>query len=67
MPNCARARAEAVTAVLARMGVERERIRTEGLGESHLAVETGDGVREPRNRRVIIRLIGGRQNASDDR
>jgi OOP family OmpA-OmpF porin len=54
-----RARAEAVAAVLARMGVERERIRPEGLGETHLAVQTGDGVRESRNRRVVIRLIGG--------
>ena len=59
MWNCRSARADAVAAVLARKGVERERIKTEGLGETHLAVQTGDGVREPRNRRVIIRLIGG--------
>ncbi len=56
-----RERADAVAAVLARQGVEKERISTEGLGETHLAVQTGDGVREPRNRRVLIRLIGGRQ------
>ena len=54
-----RARSEAVAAVLARQGVERERIKSEGLGETHLAVQTGNGVREPRNRRVIIRLIDG--------
>ena len=62
-----RARSEAVAAVLARQGVERERIKTEGLGETHLAVQTGDGVREPRNRRVIIRLIDSRENASNER
>ena len=31
---------------------------THGYGETRLAVKTGDGVREPRNRRVVIRLIG---------
>jgi len=53
------ARADAVAAVLERQGVARGRIETEGLGETRLAVQTGDGVREPRNRRVVIRLIGG--------
>jgi outer membrane protein OmpA-like peptidoglycan-associated protein len=52
------ARARAVADVLVRLGVERGRIRTEGMGESGLAVQTGDGVREARNRRVIIRVIG---------
>ena len=52
------ARARAVADVLVRLGVERNRIRTEGMGESGLAVQTGDGVREARNRRVIIRVIG---------
>jgi outer membrane protein OmpA-like peptidoglycan-associated protein len=51
------ARARAVAAVLVREGVARERIRTEGLGESDLAVATGNGVRESRNRRVVIRLM----------
>ena len=51
------ARARAVADVLVREGVERDRIRTEGMGETGLAVQTGDGVREPRNRRVVVRLI----------
>jgi outer membrane protein OmpA-like peptidoglycan-associated protein len=51
------ARSRAVATVLARSGVERDRITTEGLGESQLAVQTGDEVREPRNRRVVVRLI----------
>ena len=49
------ARARAVADVLVREGVPRDRIRTEGMGESGLAVQTGDGVREPRNRRVVVR------------
>jgi OOP family OmpA-OmpF porin len=71
------ARARAVADVLAREGVARRRIETQGLGESDLAVQTGDEVREPRNRRVVVRLIeapqggraeGGREgNARDDR
>ena len=60
------ARARAVAAVLARAGVERARITTEGLGETALAVQTGDEVREPRNRRVVVRLIGeNRAQAAD--
>ena len=51
------ARARAVADVLVREGVARDRIRTEGMGEAGLAVQTGDGVREPRNRRVVVRLI----------
>jgi outer membrane protein OmpA-like peptidoglycan-associated protein len=51
------ARARAVADVLVRQGVARSRIRTEGLGESDLAVQTGNNVREARNRRVIIRLM----------
>jgi outer membrane protein OmpA-like peptidoglycan-associated protein len=47
--------------------VERERIKTEGLGETHLAVQTGEGVREPRNRRVVVRLIEAPGTARDDR
>jgi outer membrane protein OmpA-like peptidoglycan-associated protein len=52
------ARAQAVADVLARQGVERERIRTVGLGEGDLAVQTGDNVREVKNRRVVVRVIG---------
>ncbi|MDB5740044.1 MAG: hypothetical protein JWP16_1084 [Alphaproteobacteria bacterium] len=51
------ARAHAVATVLGRAGVARDRIATEGLGEDGLAVQTGDEVREPRNRRVVVRLI----------
>jgi outer membrane protein OmpA-like peptidoglycan-associated protein len=53
------ARARAVADVLVREGVARKRIRTEGMGEEGLALQTGEGVREPRNRRVVVRLIGG--------
>ena len=62
------ARARAVANVLVRQGVARNRIRTEGLGETDLAVETGNGVREARNRRVVIRLMeNGRTLHSVDR
>ncbi|HMH65608.1 MAG TPA: OmpA family protein, partial [Rhizomicrobium sp.] len=53
------ARARAVAAVLVRQGVSSSRIRSEGMGESQPAVATGDEVREPRNRRVVVRMIGG--------
>lgn len=52
------ARARAVADVLARHGVSRARIETRGFGETHLAVPTGDGVREAKNRRVVIRIVG---------
>jgi OOP family OmpA-OmpF porin len=52
------ARAEHVADVLVRHGVRPARITARGYGETRLAVKTGDGVREPRNRRVVIRLIG---------
>ncbi len=62
------ARARAVADVLVREGVSRARIRTEGLGETGLAVQTGNGVREARNRRVVIRLMeNGRTLNSVDR
>jgi outer membrane protein OmpA-like peptidoglycan-associated protein len=60
------ARARAVADVLAREGVARERIRTEGMGETGLAVQTGDGVREARNRRVVVRLINGNMTRRDE-
>jgi outer membrane protein OmpA-like peptidoglycan-associated protein len=53
------ARARAVAEVLIGEGVGRERIRGEGFGERGLAVQTGEGVREARNRRVVVRLIDG--------
>lgn len=59
------ARARAVAAALARQGVARARIQTEGLGETQLAVDTGDGVREARNRRVVVRLLDGARDQDD--
>jgi outer membrane protein OmpA-like peptidoglycan-associated protein len=47
-------RAQAVMAELIRDGVRREAIAVRGFGETHLLVPTGDGVREPQNRRVEI-------------
>ena len=52
------ARAEKVADVLVRQGIRAARINARGYGEERPAVRTGDGVREPRNRRVVIRLIG---------
>ena len=51
------ARAERVADVLVRQGIKPERILARGYGETRLAVKTGNGVKEPRNRRVVIRLL----------
>ena len=51
------ARARAVADCLVRLGVAPHRLRSQGLGESGLAVQTPDEVREARNRRVVIRFI----------
>lgn len=50
------ARAEAVAEALNEFGVRDRRIDTKGFGEGRLRVQTGDGVDEPRNRRVEIVL-----------
>ena len=50
------ARADAVRAELARLGVTADKITTEARGKTELAVPTADQVREPRNRRVRIVL-----------
>lgn len=52
-------RAEAVANYLAARGVARSRIETRGYGESYdfLRVKTADGVDEPLNRRVEIKII----------
>ena len=52
-------RAQAVADYLAARGVARARIATQGFGESydHLRVKTADGVNEPLNRRVEIKII----------
>ena len=53
-------RADAVTDVLELRGVAADRIEAAALGESLPAVQTGDGVREPLNRRVVI-IVQDRQ------
>jgi OOP family OmpA-OmpF porin len=47
-------RAQTVAAELVRDGVPRGAINIQGLGDTHLLVPTGAGVREPQNRRVEI-------------
>ena len=39
---------------LVRNGVPRNAISIQGFGDTHLLVPTGQGVREPQNRRVEI-------------
>ncbi|WP_095012428.1 OmpA family protein [Tsuneonella mangrovi] len=50
-------RAQAVANYLISRGVNSGRIRWMGFGETHLKVQTGDGVAEPLNRRVEIKVI----------
>ncbi|QIQ87577.1 OmpA family protein [Erythrobacter sp.] len=52
-------RAQAVADYLAARGVARSRIATQGYGEQYdyLRVKTADGVAEPLNRRVEIKII----------
>ena len=47
-------RARAVQAELVKDGVPQDAITIQGLGDTHLLVQTGPGVREPQNRRVEI-------------
>jgi hypothetical protein len=49
-------RANAVKAALVKLGVPDAAITTVGRGEAGLLVQTGDGVREPQNRRVEITI-----------
>lgn len=49
-------RAEAVKSFLLQEGVQAQTISTEAFGERNPLVETADGVREPQNRRVEIKL-----------
>jgi len=51
-------RANAVKNALVQEGVPAQAITATGVGEAGLLVQTGDGVREPQNRRVEI-VIGG--------
>lgn len=50
-------RAEAVSTALVKLGVPESAISISAFGESDLAVPTADGVKEPRNRRVVIRIL----------
>jgi outer membrane protein OmpA-like peptidoglycan-associated protein len=50
-------RAQAVANYLISRGVASSRIRWMGFGETRLAVQTADGVNEPLNRRVEIKII----------
>jgi OOP family OmpA-OmpF porin len=49
-------RASVVKDVMVQMGARPEAIQTSGVGESDLAVQTPDGVKEPKNRRTVITL-----------
>jgi outer membrane protein OmpA-like peptidoglycan-associated protein len=49
-------RANVVVEALVNMGARRQAITASGVGETDLAVETGDNVREQRNRRTVIGL-----------
>lgn len=50
-------RANVVVETLVDMGARREAIQATGVGESDLAVQTGDGVKEPKNRRTVVTLV----------
>jgi outer membrane protein OmpA-like peptidoglycan-associated protein len=50
-------RAKVVEEALVDMGARREAISVSGVGESDLAVQTGDGVKEPKNRRAVVTLV----------
>jgi len=45
-----------VAAELATNGVEAARIKSQGFGESELAIPTADSVDEAKNRRVVVRV-----------
>ena len=50
-------RANVVEEALVDLGARREAISASGVGETDLAVQTADGVKEPKNRRAVITLI----------
>ena len=41
---------------LVQMGARRSALHASGVGETDLAVQTGDGVKEAKNRRTVITL-----------
>lgn len=49
-------RANVVVEALVQMGARRPALHASGVGETDLAVATGDGVREQKNRRTVITL-----------
>lgn len=50
-------RADAIREALVSMGARPEAIEVSGTGEDDLAVQTPDGVAEPKNRRGVITLV----------
>lgn len=52
----AKRRAAAVAKAIMAKGVKKDQVRTQAFGEDEPAVKTADGTKEPRNRRVEIRL-----------
>jgi len=49
-------RANVVVEALVQMGARREALHASGVGETDLAMETGDNVKEAKNRRTVISL-----------
>lgn len=49
-------RADAVSRALASGGVNAKRVSAKGFGETRLKIPTGDSAKEPRNRRIEIRI-----------
>jgi OmpA-OmpF porin, OOP family len=54
--NLSERRAATVRAALASQGIDDSKISTSGRGETSLLVQSGDGVKEPQNRRATIDL-----------
>jgi outer membrane protein OmpA-like peptidoglycan-associated protein len=50
-------RANVVAEALIDMGARREAIQISGVGKTDLAVQTGDNVRERKNRRAVVTLL----------
>jgi outer membrane protein OmpA-like peptidoglycan-associated protein len=50
-------RADAVAAELRGDGIDGHRLSATGMGRLRLKIKTGDGVNEPRNRRIEIRIV----------
>ncbi|HKX64898.1 MAG TPA: OmpA family protein, partial [Rhizomicrobium sp.] len=49
-------RANVVVEALVQMGARRNALHASGVGETDLAVQTEDGVKEAQNRRTVITL-----------